>query len=60
VLRVEPAATLADALLHDGRRRLRDLVDAMGAMAVEETVWTALDPHRRTLFDVDVPADLDA
>jgi hypothetical protein len=28
------------------------------AAAIDEETWTALDPGRRTLFDVDVPEDL--
>jgi len=26
---------------------------------VDEATWTALDPDRRTLIDVDVPTDVD-
>jgi len=25
---------------------------------IDEPTWVALDPERRTLFDVDVPSDL--
>lgn len=60
VLRTWPAAEAAHALLHAGRRRLRDVLDALGVTVVAEPTWTALDPDRRTLFDVDTPADLDA
>jgi molybdopterin-guanine dinucleotide biosynthesis protein A len=58
VVRVAVASALAEALLRSGRRRLRDLLDEMAVTPVEEPAWTALDPLRRTLFDVDVPADL--
>jgi len=46
-------------LLDSGRRRLRDLFDALRVAIVDEKTWHALDPGRRTLFDVDEPADLE-
>jgi hypothetical protein len=46
-------------LLDSGRRRLRDLLDALRVAIVDEATWHALDPERRTLFDVDEAADLD-
>jgi molybdopterin-guanine dinucleotide biosynthesis protein A len=58
VLRVEAAAPVADALLGSGRRRLRDLIDALHVVTIEERTWCALDPGRRTLLDVDEPGDL--
>ncbi len=58
VLRTWPAADLTHTLLHAGRRRLRDLLDAARTAVVDEATWTALDPDRRTLFDVDEPEDL--
>lgn len=57
-LRTWPAADLTHTLLHAGRRRLRDLLDATRLAVIDEATWTALDPDRRTLFDVDEPADL--
>ena len=57
-LRTWPAADLTHALLHAGRRRLRDLLDASRLAVIDEATWTALDPDRRTVFDVDEPADL--
>jgi molybdopterin-guanine dinucleotide biosynthesis protein A len=60
VLRVDPAARLAGALLASGHRRLRDLLDAMRVEVVEERTWRALDPDGRTLRDVDEPRDLEA
>ncbi len=60
VVRVERAAELAQGLLHSGRRRLRDLLDAMRIAVIDEAAWVALDPDRGTLFDVDEPGDLDA
>lgn len=58
LVRVDRAAELAHALLHGGRRRLRDLLSAMRMAVIDEGTWVALDPTRRTLFDVDEPADL--
>ena len=57
-LRTWPAADMTHTLLHAGRRRLRDLLDASRLAVIDEATWTALDPERRTLFDVDEPEDL--
>lgn len=59
VIRVASATDVAHALLHSGRRRLRDLLDALPTAVVDESTWRALDPDGRTLFDVDVPTDLE-
>lgn len=59
VLRVASARDAAHALLDSRRRRLRDLIDALRVAIVDEDTWHALDPDRRTLFDVDEPADLE-
>jgi molybdenum cofactor guanylyltransferase len=59
VLRVEPAAGPTDALLGDGRRSLRDLLASVPTVVVDEPAWTALDPERGTLVDVDEPSDLE-
>jgi molybdopterin-guanine dinucleotide biosynthesis protein A len=58
VLRPAAAADAAHSLLHAGRRRLRDLLAALHTAIIDEPTWTALDPDRRTLFDVDEPGDL--
>ena len=58
VLRAVRARDVARSLLGSGRRRLRDLLDAMRIAVIDEPTWHALDPERRTLFDVDVPSDL--
>jgi molybdopterin-guanine dinucleotide biosynthesis protein A len=58
VVRAEPAAQMADALLHSERRSVRDLLDALRVTFVAESTWRALDPSRRTLFDIDEPEDL--
>lgn len=60
LVRVDPAVRAAGELLATGHRRLRDLLGALRAVAVDETTWTALDPLRRSLIDVDVPGDLEA
>jgi molybdopterin-guanine dinucleotide biosynthesis protein A len=59
VLRTAPAAEAVGVLLGAGRRRLRDLLAAVSTVVVDEPTWTALDPDRRTLVDVDVPTDMD-
>jgi molybdopterin-guanine dinucleotide biosynthesis protein A len=58
-LRTGPAAGAVDTLLRRGRRSLRDLLAAVATVVVDEPTWTALDPERRTLFDVDEPGDVD-
>ncbi|MGZ8607776.1 MAG: molybdenum cofactor guanylyltransferase, partial [Actinomycetota bacterium] len=58
VVRVTAARDHALALLHGGRRRLRNLLDTVRVAVIDESTWTGLDPERRTLFDVDEPADL--
>lgn len=57
-LRAERAAEAAHTLLDSGRRRLRDLLDALRVAVIDEPTWHGLDPERRTLFDVDEPSDL--
>jgi len=59
VVRTARALEVAHALLHDGHRALRDLLDALRLAVIDEPTWVALDPERRTLFDVDAPSDLD-
>ena len=59
VLRTSPATEAVGALLEAGRRSLRELLAAVTTVVIDEPTWTALDPERRTLIDVDVPADLD-
>lgn len=58
VVRTEPAADAAAVLLGSGRRRLRDLLSAVRTVVVDEPSWTALDPGRRTLVDIDEPGDV--
>lgn len=60
LVRVAPALRAATDLLGAGHRRLHELLGALRAVAVDEATWTALDPRRRSLLDVDVPGDLEA
>jgi molybdopterin-guanine dinucleotide biosynthesis protein A len=57
-LRTWPAADMTHTLLHAGRRRLRDVLDALRTAVIDEGTWTALDPERLTLIDVDEPGDM--
>jgi len=57
-LRTWPAADAVHSLLHAGRRRLRDALDSLRTAVIDETTWTALDPDRLTLRDIDEPGDL--
>ena len=59
VVRTEPAADAVAVLLGSGRRRLRDLLSAVRTVVIDEPSWTALDPGRRTLVDIDEPADVE-
>lgn len=59
VLRRAAAAEVTRDLLAAGRRSLKDLMAAVSTVVIDEPTWTALDPKRRTLVDVDEPADLD-
>ena len=53
-----PASDVVHALLHAGHRRLRDAIDGLRMAAIDEATWVALDPARRSVFDVDEPEDL--
>lgn len=59
VVGTRPAQEAAGRLLADDRRRLRDLLAEVRTVVIDEPTWTALDPERRTLVDVDEPADLE-
>jgi len=56
---VATARKAVDRLLSSHRRRLRDLLAEVHTVVIDEPSWTALDPDRRTLFDVDEPSDLE-
>lgn len=58
IVRTHRAADVSHALLHDGRRALVDLLNALRLAVVDEPTWRSLDADGRTLFDVDVPSDL--
>jgi molybdenum cofactor guanylyltransferase len=57
-VRTAPAAAAARLLFEAGERRLRALPQELGARVLQEPVWTALDPGRLTLRDIDQPGDL--
>jgi molybdopterin-guanine dinucleotide biosynthesis protein A len=59
VVRARPARDAIERLLAADRRRLRDLLAEVETVMIDEPTWTALDPERRTLLDVDEPSDLD-
>lgn len=54
----EAVRLAAPARLAEGDRSLRGLLAALGAVAIPEAAWRALDPGGETLRDVDTPADL--
>jgi len=58
-VRTWPAADAVHTLLHAGRRRLGDVLDVLDTAVIDEGRWTAIDPERRSLFDVDEPSDLE-
>ena len=57
-LRSEPAREVGHALLHDGERRLGAMLESLRTAVIDEPTWTALDPERGTLRDIDEPDDL--
>jgi molybdopterin-guanine dinucleotide biosynthesis protein A len=58
LVRVAAARETAHALLHADERSLRSLLQALRTAVIDEPTWTALDPSRGTLHDVDEPGDL--
>jgi len=58
VLHRDPALAAADALLTDGERRLRALMETLETTVIPEGTWRALDPYGMTVHDIDTPADL--
>ena len=58
VLTTSVALEQAVRLLAAGERRLRAVLEALDAGVIDEGTWTALDPERRTLRDIDEVADL--
>lgn len=58
VLLRRPALEAAERLLRAGRRSLRELLEAVPLTVVAEEAWTALDPGRLSLRDIDEPSDL--
>jgi molybdopterin-guanine dinucleotide biosynthesis protein A len=60
LVRVASAREAAHVLMHAGERSLRSLLQALRAAVIDEPTWTALDPARGTLLDIDDPTDLEA
>jgi molybdopterin-guanine dinucleotide biosynthesis protein A len=58
VVRTSIALEHAERLLSAGERRLGAVLDALGPEVIDERTWTALDPQRRSLRDVDEVSDL--
>ena len=58
VVRAVRARELGHALLHGGERSLRGWLGSMRVAVIDEDTWTALDPGRETLRDVDEPGDI--
>ena len=58
VLRTPPARERAESLLAAGARSLRARLQDLSVAVLDEATWLRLDPGRRTLRDVDEPADL--
>ena len=57
-LRAEPAREAGHALLHSDEHRLGAMLEALRTAVIDESTWTALDPGRATLRDIDEPGDL--
>lgn len=58
LVRVASARDAARELLHAGERSLRSLLEALRIAIIDEPTWTALDPNRGSIHDVDEPGDL--
>ena len=58
-LRVGTATAAATEALASGDRSLVRFLDRLRCAELPVDDWLALDPERRTVLDVDVPADLD-
>ena len=58
-LDVRAAAAASEAAISDGRRSLQSLLERMTWAELPPSAWLPLDPHARTLLDVDTRADLE-
>jgi molybdopterin-guanine dinucleotide biosynthesis protein A len=59
VVRVGPAREAGRRLLRDGERSLSAWLRELRPAEIDERAWTALDPGRETLRDIDERSDLD-
>jgi molybdopterin-guanine dinucleotide biosynthesis protein A len=59
-LRRQAAFSASVDLVYGGERRLRVLLANLGATAIPEAAWRAVDPTGETFRDVDTPGDLAA
>lgn len=58
VVRVADARRAAHALRRGGERRLRSLPESLRTAVIDASTWHALDPERRSVWDIDEPGDL--
>jgi molybdenum cofactor guanylyltransferase len=58
VIARDPGSAAAQRLIDAGERRLRALIDALVTTVIPEATWRALDPHGRSLRDIDAREDL--
>jgi molybdenum cofactor guanylyltransferase len=58
VVRSARARDVGHTLLHEGERSLHGWLQGMRVAVIDEATWTALDPDRETLKDVDEPDDI--
>jgi molybdopterin-guanine dinucleotide biosynthesis protein A len=58
LVRVAPAIDATRALLRANERSLRSLLEALRTAVIDEPTWTAFDPSRGTLHDIDEPGEI--
>ena len=57
-VRADAAREAGHTLIHTGELRLGAILEALRTAVIDEATWTALDPERDTLRDIDEPDDL--
>ena len=58
VVRRAAALGAGRALIDDGERRLRALIETLATRVIPENLWLRLDPVAATIRDIDTPGDL--